>query len=157
MKSVLALMLMAGAAWAEPVFDIGATELCLEEQGHDGDRTQCIGVSAGSCMDQDNSTYGMNYCLEQEWMWWDDQLNAAYQIAKENAAALDADAEPPLNVQVATLRDMQRAWITFRDARCNWEAAQWQGGTGAGPALLGCLMDETGRQAITLQVLGLGD
>ena len=52
---------------------------------------------------------------------------------------------------------MQRAWIAFRDARCNWEAALWQGGTGAGPAQLSCLMVETGRQTMALQNAALGD
>ena len=116
----------------------------------------CIGIAAGACMGTDETTVGMGYCLEQEWMYWDDQLNAVYKAAKAEAAATDRDMAPPLNVQEQSLKEMQRAWIAFRDARCNWEATLWMGGTGSGPAQLACLMQETGRQALTLQILGLG-
>ena len=155
-------VLLLGCVWggdalAQPVFDIQPTTDCLEAVGAEGDRAQCIGVAANDCMTNDSSTAGMSYCLEMEWTWWDDELNYAYQEAKSQAEAADNDLSPPLNVQAVGLRDMQRAWIAFRDARCNWEAALWQGGTGAGPAQLSCLMVETGRQAMALQNAALGD
>ena len=46
---------------------------------------------------------------------------------------------------------MQRAWIAYRDAACAYEASQWGGGTGAGPAATGCMMTLTGRQALALE------
>ena len=46
---------------------------------------------------------------------------------------------------------MQRAWIGYRDAACAYEASQWGGGTGAGPAAVGCMMTLTGRQALALE------
>ena len=53
---------------------------------------------------------------------------------------MNAD-DPRIVEKIAdSLRDMQRAWITFRDAKCDWETVQWGGGTGAGPARLSCLM-----------------
>lgn len=152
----LVLGLSSGAALAEMQFDISPTLDCLAQQGDEGDRMSCVGVAAGVCMDGNETTVGMGFCLEQEWMYWDDQLNAVYKEAKAGAAAMDKDMAPPLNVQEQSLKEMQRAWIAFRDARCNWEAALWMGGTGSGPAQLACLMQETGRQALTLQILGLG-
>jgi uncharacterized protein YecT (DUF1311 family) len=47
---------------------------------------------------------------------------------------------------------MQRAWIEFRDKACTYEAALWQGGTGQGPAAISCLMEQTARQALSLDV-----
>ena len=49
------------------------------------------------------------------------------------------------------LREMQRSWITYRDARCGFEFAQWDGGTGQGPALLACLMVATAEQTLVLE------
>ena len=51
----------------------------------------------------------------------------------------------------AALREMQRAWIAYRDAACDYEESQWGGGTGAGPAAIGCMMTLTGRQALALE------
>jgi len=50
-----------------------------------------------------------------------------------------------------SLRTMQRAWISFRDASCLYEQAQWMGGTGGGPATQACHMHETARQALKLE------
>ena len=58
--------------------------------------------------------------------------------------------QPELPKQAEALRDMQRAWITFRDAACDYERSQWGGGTGGGPATLACLMRMTGEQALLL-------
>ena len=156
MKPLYALLLTAGAAWAKPAFDIQPTLDCLEAAGHEGDREACVGVTAGVCMEADYSTAGMSFCLYEEQAWWDAELNAAYKEARAAAKVADAELPEPLNVQEASLRDMQQAWIAFRDARCAWEAAQWQGGTGQGPAFAGCLMQETGRQVTTLRIMGLG-
>jgi uncharacterized protein YecT (DUF1311 family) len=46
---------------------------------------------------------------------------------------------------------MQRAWIGYRDAACDYERAQWGGGSGGGPATAGCLMRLTGEQALALE------
>jgi uncharacterized protein YecT (DUF1311 family) len=57
------------------------------------------------------------------------------------------------------LRDMQRAWIGFRDATCAFERAYWGGGTGGGGtggglAQVSCLMQMTGEQALYLKASG---
>lgn len=49
------------------------------------------------------------------------------------------------------LRNMQRAWINYRDAGCLYEQAQWFGGTGGGPATMACHMHETARQTLVLE------
>ena len=49
------------------------------------------------------------------------------------------------------LRAMQRAWIVYRDAACDYERAQWAGGTGGGPATAACLMQQTGVRTLELE------
>jgi len=64
------------------------------------------------------------------------------------AAVLVVMAAP---AQAEALRDMQRAWIAFRDATCTYEASQWSGGTGQGPAYEGCVMRMTAEQTLYLE------
>ncbi len=159
---VLALALLALAGLAAPAsaqdlrLDETILQMCLEDAGPDGDKSACIGVAANQCMEQPGgySTYGMSACLDMELKWWDEWLNFAYQDARDWMKQRDAGAQPPLNVQAQTLLDMQRAWIKFRDAKCGLEATFFQGGTGAGPAHLTCIMHETGEQALYLSTLG---
>jgi uncharacterized protein YecT (DUF1311 family) len=96
------------------------------------------------------STYGMSYCISLESEWWDEALNFEYARVLSEAAFLDGELSEGLPSVAEALREMQRAWITYRDATCAFEAAQWGGGTGAGPAYNGCVMRLTAEQAITL-------
>ncbi|GGL87443.1 hypothetical protein GCM10011534_06770 [Pseudooceanicola nanhaiensis] len=145
----LALTLAGPAAAQDLAFSPEATETCLARDGAD-----CIGRSADACMEETSggsSTPVMGACFEKELSWWDDRLNTVYGKAMEAAKTADAaEGERPLTEQKA-LREMQRAWIAFRDAKCDWETVQWGGGTGAGPARLACLMQETGAQTRVLE------
>jgi len=116
----------------------------------------CVGRSAQACMSRPggDTTIGMIDCLQGERDYWDGRLNAAY--AKKMAAAKKEDAEMK-SIRATTaslaeaLRNMQRAWISHRDAACLYEQAQWLGGTGGGPATMACHMHETARQALKLE------
>jgi uncharacterized protein YecT (DUF1311 family) len=155
----LVLLLPAPLAAQDLSFDPFDTEQCLVNTGHAGNPTDCIGVSAMACMAQPSgeSTYGMSFCLESELQFWDGMLNDSYQQLR--TAMQDADRGLPdhLAVQASSLRDMQRAWIAYRDARCTHEASRWQGGTGSGPAFLNCAMMLTGEQALYLDALYSGE
>ena len=133
-------------------FSIEATESCLEA----GRGEACIGEAAGQCMDTPDgyTTVGMGACLGRELDWWDARLNAAYGRLMEIEKAADAEMKEigATAPEMATaLRAMQRAWIPYRDALCDYERSQWGGGTGQGPATAACLMTETGRQALWLE------
>lgn len=100
------------------------------------------------------TTVGMGFCLGAEWEWWDARLNATYKQLMEQHKAADAEmaaAGATVPSLADALRAMQRAWLPFRDAACDYERANWGGGTGAGPATAGCLMVQTGRQALSLE------
>ncbi len=139
------------------IFSMAATEGCLQASADEARQNECVGSSASMCMDATpggSSTYGMGGCLNYELEYWDDQLNAQYRVlmAREKADDAQADADGYSAPKKApALRAMQRAWITYRDATCDYERAQWGGGTGGGPATLSCLLNLTGKQALALK------
>ena len=141
----------------ELVFSPDSTEICLDGLGDAEKPGDCIGASATACMEATEggwSTVGTGACLEAERAYWDQRLNVAYRALMEKRRADDAelvDLGYPSASLAVTLRDMQRAWIGFRDAACAYERAQWTGGSGAGPATLSCLMYRTGEQALYLE------
>jgi len=162
--------LLVGVAlfWAVPAqaqdlkFDIGATTRCLAGADGPDQKRACIGKAAEACMTDTpggSSTYGMGGCLSAEAAWWDGELNTAYKALmkqeKTNDVNNGAGANGPLSAAKA-LRDAQRAWIAYRDATCAYEYAQWGGGTGGGPASVGCVMRMTGEQTLYLQTVGFG-
>ncbi|MDU8945856.1 lysozyme inhibitor LprI family protein [Rhodophyticola sp. MJ-SS7] len=154
----IALFLAAFAFMAIPAnaqdltFSQEPTLACLDAGGSE----ECIGRAADVCIDTPDgyTTVGMGFCFDAERQVWDARLNAAYQALLVREAAAEEEMRrigatvPPT---VAPLREMQRAWIPFRDAACHYERAQWGGGTGQGPATAACLMQETGRQALRLE------
>lgn len=134
-----------------------ATEACLTEAAQDAKaRPLCIGRSAALCIDTPDgyTTVGMSFCASQEGEYWDTRLNAAYQALSAIEAERDAEmaelgsAAPSMS---DALRDMQRAWIAYRDGSCAYEASQWGGGSGTGPAVTHCRMQMTGEQALKLE------
>jgi uncharacterized protein YecT (DUF1311 family) len=139
-----------------PRFDPGATEACLAAAADLAAREACIGRSAEGCIDSDAgaTTVGMGFCLGGELEWWDARLNAAYRALLARERAVDAEMAE-IGATVPSLADalqaMQRAWIGYRDATCDYERAQWGNGTGAGPAAAACLMTQTGEQALYIE------
>jgi len=137
-------------------FDILTTETCLVGKKHYA-RHDCIGASAKQCMETriGGTTLGMKFCLSQELFWWDEVLNESYGklLAREKVEDED-NKNNGINhpvMKADALKEMQRAWIKYRDALCEHEAVRWGGGTGVGPASLSCLLDETGRQVFVLK------
>lgn len=148
--------LPAAVAAQDLVFEIEHTRACLAEAAGFDERRACIGASAERCTTatpEGGSTIGITACLDREFGAWDQALNAAYGALRDRERAEDAETagQPGYPSQADALRDMQRAWIAFRDATCDFERAQWGGGTGAGPAGAGCLMRMTGEQTLYLQ------
>jgi len=151
MKALLfALLVPLPAAAQKLVFSTDAMDACFDYGGW----TDCIGASASQCMEDTvggDTSAGMSGCLEAELDWWDEALNAAYADVIAGAQAMDAEAVEGAPSQEDAAREMQRAWITFRDATCNYEVLDWFGGTGANAAWTACLMRMTGEQALYLQ------
>jgi len=82
-----------------------------------------------SCMDDSGGvTANMLDCIGQENQRVDEELNALWQIELPKQ---DADFK-------GMLRASQRAWIAYRDATCDTEAAQYEGGSFASVAFSDC-------------------
>ncbi|PSL21872.1 lysozyme inhibitor LprI family protein [Shimia abyssi] len=159
MRGVTLLVCLSASALAaqELVFSPAATEACMVEFGHLVDVSFCAGESANACMEattDGSTTVGMSGCLEQERVYWDGRLNAAYGVVQSGARKIDAEMRElgsSAPSQADALRDMQRAWIGYRDATCDYERALWGGGTGGGPATVSCHMSLTAKQALYLE------
>jgi len=151
------LVLAAAPAAAQDLhFEIDDTVACLDGAGTWVEMESCIGAAANACMsatDMGGTTIGMSDCMDREFTWWDEQLNEVYGQLRTKEQAEDAEYSdlPGAVNQAEALRDMQRAWISFRDTTCDYERAQWGGGTGGGPATVGCLLRTTGEQTVYLQ------
>lgn len=134
-----------------------ATEACMGNEQEGGNLHMCIGASAEACIEESEgggTTVEMSGCFALELQYWDDRLNAAYRTVRAAAKRLDAEMKEigsSAPSQADALRDMQRAWIKFRDATCAYERSLWGGGTGAGPASVACMMNETAEQALFLE------
>lgn len=133
------------------------TEACLQEAVGPAETAACPGSSAQQCMtdtDGGETTVGMGMCLHQELEYWDRRLNTTYQQAMAEAQEIDTELVE-MGSSVPSIADallkMQRAWIPFRDATCDYERVQWGGGTGGGPATVSCLLDLTARQVFLLE------
>ncbi|MEM8980761.1 MAG: lysozyme inhibitor LprI family protein [Pseudomonadota bacterium] len=132
------------------VFEPSLLDTCLAE----GSEDLCIGVAARACIagPGGTTTVGLGYCFDQELSLWDGLLNRRYQALRQRAQSHDealdeASFAPKIAPQLLA---MQRAWLAFRAETCAFERVLWGGGTGGGPAMLNCLMEETARQAIRL-------
>lgn len=150
------------AAVAEPVFAPDATEACVSaaeasSPGLSGHGVlDCVGHAAQACMltPGGDSTVGMMDCLDGELRYWGARLATAYAEVTTTAQQQDADLASMGSAAMSiedSLREMQQAWMSFRDAACLYEQAQWMGGTGGGPATLACHLHETARQALKLE------
>ena len=78
----------------------------------------------------------LNDCTAEAFAAADEELNLAYEAAM--AAARSYDSSPEGRAQ-DTLRAAQRAWIAYRDAACEAEAALWDGGSAQPMIRSGCL------------------
>ena len=144
------------AAAQELPYSPEATEACLAKAILPSEDEACIGTSAQLCIDTPDgyTTVGMGFCLGHERDYWDARLNAAYGQLMEIEKSVDDEmtklgSSVPSSVEA--LRNMQRAWITFRDSACAYERVQWGGGSGGGPAVANCQMVMTGQQALRLE------
>ncbi|MDB5510584.1 MAG: hypothetical protein JWR08_67 [Enterovirga sp.] len=118
----------------------------------------CIGAVQGPCMKQPGgeTTSGMKACGGREIAAWDERLNAAYRSALAGdlgtqAAVRGGGSRTLTGADI--LRDAQRAWIAFRDRKCDAAGLPMEGGSGAGLQSVECHLGETARQAIFLDGL----
>ncbi|WP_305968380.1 MULTISPECIES: lysozyme inhibitor LprI family protein [unclassified Mameliella] len=142
--AIVAAGLSTPAAAQDLVFSQRATESCL---GSGAEFRSCIGLAAEACVEDNGyATMVLSGCYARELDWWDARLNDSYAFAIRYAKQADIENAGFGPSQEEALREMQRAWITYRDAKCAYARSHWGGGTGAGPAGVECLLRETAEQ-----------
>jgi len=148
----LGVVLIASApACAEVPFEPKAAESatidkCLKRTADDDvfkQADQCIGLISDPCIDKDTSTAVA--CQEREMRIWDEKLNAAFKDARAHVDAATGEA----------LKEAQRAWIAFRDAKCAVSKKEYEGGTMATIMVADCKRTETGRRALEMQAIAV--
>lgn len=157
MRALICMFFLACPAMAQDLpFSPAATEDCLAQAADRGAREACIGRSAEACYSREGvySNYVIGVCFGAEADYWDVRLNTVYAAlirAETDMLKEMQAAEATVPDTVTALREMQRAWIPYRDAACWYEYTTWGGGSGGGPANAECLMHLTGRQALELE------
>lgn len=87
------------------------------------------------------TTLEMNICAGRAYQTADRKLNQVYKTLQSK-----------LKVQQRQrLSNAQLAWIKFRDATCNYERGQFEGGTAAGPVGGSCLARVTEQRVKDLE------
>ncbi len=91
---------------------------CLRKSGSRESRQACIGVSSGACFRSasDNHAIASIACTKAELDDWDARMNRVYGDLVHYQTYRDEN-----QLAVEELREMQRAWITFRDTACKWD------------------------------------
>lgn len=99
----------------------------------------CIGYSADNCLRrlENQNTAGMELCNLDEMRGWDLLLNRYYKVLRADGS-------------FTSLRDIQRAWITYRDLKCDLYDAVYQGGSIARVLRADCMRQETARRVMDL-------
>lgn len=92
------------------------------------------------CMDKASSTVAMSSCIQAETQLQDQRLNRVY---KQLVGKLESGPQK-------RLRDVQRQWIAYRDANCNFHV-QASGGTMAQLEGGMCVLDMTRERAAELE------
>ena len=85
----------------------------------------------------------INQCMGSDYREADEKLNRTY---KELVGSIDDN-------WASALRDAQRAWVTFRDAECEFQSMGWAGGSGRPAVQAGCLTRVTNERTKVLKEL----
>lgn len=144
----------ASASWAESRLQ-SKVSTCFDRSETQKAAEICVGISAEACMKSEPGGYsnmGMVSCVNAETAAWDLLLNREYKAAQGAARRADGyEADARWAVRAQRLKEAQRAWITYRDAKCASEGAVWGIGTMRSTSVASCLMEMTARRTIELR------
>ena len=87
------------------------------------------------------TTADMTNCADREYRAADKKLNQVYQQLQSKLTAN----------QKQRITNAQLAWIKFRDASCDYERGQFEGGTMASPVGIHCLAEMTAKRTKELE------
>lgn len=118
---------------------------CAEAHREDGEgEEKCAFRLVGDpCTEKNDSNLGRADCFRIETVIWDALLNDNY---KQVMAELDEKSDQD------KLKEMQRAWIAYRDTTCNFYWYKIHGSMSV-PMTAACQLRETARRALLLAFL----
>jgi uncharacterized protein YecT (DUF1311 family) len=122
--------------------DAAAIRACAQKFAQnvsEGERQCLFALVADPCA-KSRGGQGPTECYRIEQEIWDELLNESFRTLREE---LDDD-------QKEKLRDMQRAWIAYRNSTCEFYYHKIQGSM-ATPMTAACLARETARRALLLK------
>ena len=115
----------------------------------------CIGIVSDACLETDTGgTIGMMACYGRESEVWDARLNASYRVQTDaSSKKVDDLTKARDEAEVKHLREVQTAWIPWRDATCEVVYANGAPLYGEDAKVEGvyCNMVLTARQALSLE------
>jgi len=124
--------------------DAGAIRACALKYADnvtEGERRCLFTIVADPCSKRTGMTAaGPTECYRIEQEIWDELLNENFSVLRESLG----------DEQKEKLRDMQRAWIAYRNSTCAFYYDKIQG-TMANPMTAACLARETARRALLLK------
>ncbi|HLL27259.1 MAG TPA: lysozyme inhibitor LprI family protein [Xanthobacteraceae bacterium] len=146
--AVLALAALAGAMPGQAqnrkptAAEIKLIRDCAEAHREDGEGEQkcAFNLVADPCGEKNDSNLGRADCFRIETVIWDALLNDNY---KELMDAIDDKNDQD------KLKEMQRAWIAYRDTTCNFYWYKIHGSMSV-PMTAACQLRETARRALLL-------
>lgn len=97
------------------------------------------GAVAANCKDT-QTQFDINRCAAEAFHKADKDLNKIYQKALKKQRAVDAS-------KIENFKNIQRAWIKYRDLQCGYASAVYEGGSMAPAVQSGC-MEELTKQRI---------
>lgn len=146
------LLLVSAPAFAQAEFEPTSAEratiaACIERSAGESELKQmsaCIGLIADPCPEAPGAnTFTIVACHMREQKIWDERLNDWYGAARDKLKDDPGAA--------AALKEAQRTWIQFRDAKCDYWEKRYEGGTFASVATGDCMRVETGRRALEMR------
>ena len=146
------LLIASAPALAQAEFEPTAAEratiaACIERSASAPELKQmseCIGLIADPCPEAPGATtFTIVACHVREQKIWDERLNEWYGAARDKLKDDPGAA--------AALKEAQRNWIQFRDAKCDYWEKRYEGGTFASVATGDCMRVETGRRALEMR------
>lgn len=149
------LLLLASPVQAQ---DLALVPVVLDACRATRSAADCAGLATQACQGERPTTHSGSLCLQAEYAFWDaamlSALDAAEAVARERDAAERRDGVPS---RALGLIASQGAWENYRNARCNYDALSWWGGSGAGLAEGSCLVRLTAAQVDDLESLAGGE
>jgi uncharacterized protein YecT (DUF1311 family) len=154
MTKIILLLTALAVVFATPAFaqerqpnvrDIKLIRDCAAKHIDDGEgeRECAFKLVADPCGEKDGSNLGTADCYRMEAKIWDQLLN-------ENYKGLMEAIEDPKDQD--KLKEMQHAWIAFRDTTCDFYWYKIHGSMSV-PMTAACQLRETARRALLLKFL----